>query len=314
MLSTHDLVRAWRRVVDIFNAVGVRNASWAWIVNGYPTDPTAQPQIDRNIDSYYPGDGYVDWVGVDFYDVGLPNWVDGPYAFAVAHAKPVFIGEFGIRHEWSSLTPTSDAQRAWLGGAFDYFESHAAIKAISYFNYNNRAASTRVKWDPARAVYLAGGAVNYVPNVNDHDHRLLAGGPEVQALFAQRISSPRYVSSISTEIVSVPDNPPVVQARAARGQLGTTVPVRFTVFDDAGEANAIVKIYRGPQVVQTVRLDFAPVAAVTMRTVRWRAPKKRSRKPKRQFCVRSADRSGHMSATSCAPITLRSSKQGLLRR
>src|SRR5262245_20884445 len=59
-LSTDDFVRAWRRVVDIFNEVGARNVAWSWNVNGYPADPANQPQIDRNIAAYYPGDAYVD--------------------------------------------------------------------------------------------------------------------------------------------------------------------------------------------------------------------------------------------------------------
>ena len=32
-LTTDDFVQAWRRVVDIFRAVGASNVSWAWIVN-----------------------------------------------------------------------------------------------------------------------------------------------------------------------------------------------------------------------------------------------------------------------------------------
>jgi beta-mannanase len=198
-LTTEDFVQAWRRVVDIFRAVGVGNASFAWVVNSYPNDAVGQPGIDRDIGAYWPGNDYVDWVGADVYDVGAPDWLDGPYAFAVAHGKPVFIGEFGIRHEWSSVPPAQWA--TWLSGMFDYFETHPAIKAISYFNLNNRIAATRVRWDPARSIYLDGGRVNYVPDVNDHDHRLLAGGAAIQALFSRRIASPRYVSTISTTTV-----------------------------------------------------------------------------------------------------------------
>lgn len=196
-LTTRDFAEGWRRVVDIFRAVGATNVSWAWVVNGYPADPSQQPQIDRDIAAYYPGDAYVDWVGID--DYFTPSWMDAPYAFAVAHRKPVFIGEFAIRHEWSDLPASQWA--LWLSTMFDYFESHLAIKAISYFNYCNRIGATHVKWDPSQSIYLDGGRVNYVPDANDHDHRLLAGGPAIQALYASRISSPRYVSAVATEPV-----------------------------------------------------------------------------------------------------------------
>jgi hypothetical protein len=198
-VTTSDFVKAWRRVVDIFRAVGTMNASWAWVVNAYPKEPGLAPGLDRDIDAYWPGDAYVDWAGADFYDVGPPSWLDGPYAFAVAHHKPFFVGEFAIRHEWSGVPPGK--WQFWLEAALDYIESHPAIKAISYFNFNNRRAATRVTWDPSRDAYVYDGHVRYTPDVNDHDHRLLAGGPAVRALFASRIASPRYVSAIATEAV-----------------------------------------------------------------------------------------------------------------
>jgi hypothetical protein len=192
-LKTDDFVQAWRRVVDIFRAVGASNVSWAWIVNNYPQ------QTDEPVIAYYPGDDYVDWIGADIYDTSPLHWLNGPYNMAVAHKKPFVLGEFGIRHEFSTLAPWQ--QQNWLEGIFDYFETHQAIKLISYFNYNYRAAAATVKWDPARDVYLDGGKVRYVPNFNDLDSRLLAGGPETQALFARRISEPRYVSAIGTQTV-----------------------------------------------------------------------------------------------------------------
>lgn len=211
-LTTADFVNAWRRVVDIFRAVGATNVSWAWVPNAYPQEPGLAPGIDRDLAAYWPGDDYVDWAGADFYDVGPPSWLDGPYAFAVAHNKPLFIGEFGIRHEWSGVPPGQ--WRFWLEAAFDYFESHPAIKAICYFNLNYRFAATRVKWDPSRDVFLYDGRVRYTPDVNDLDARLLAGGPDVRALFSTEIAAPRYVSTISTEPVeSTPTPPSVVLSR-----------------------------------------------------------------------------------------------------
>jgi hypothetical protein len=68
--------------------------------------------------------------------------------------------------------------------------------------------------------------VNYVPDVNDHDHRLVAGGPAIQELFASRISSPRYVSTISTE--SVASTPAVATAAPLLPKLrGRTAIVRW---------------------------------------------------------------------------------------
>jgi hypothetical protein len=76
-----------------------------------------------------------------------------------------------------------------------------AINAISYFNYCNRAGSTRYVWDRSRSVYIDDGQVNYLPDFNDRDHRLLAGGPDMRALFSRRIASPRYLGAAATTTV-----------------------------------------------------------------------------------------------------------------
>jgi hypothetical protein len=72
-------------------------------------------------------------------------------------------------------------------------ESHPQIKAISYFNYRNNPDP-----DPTAAdhVFLYDGKVSYVPDVSDHDQRLIAGGEDIRALFASRIADPRYVSTL----------------------------------------------------------------------------------------------------------------------
>jgi len=119
-LTPADFVAAWRRVVDIFRQVGAANVSFAWIPVVYPPSPAAW--VDPNIDAYYPGDSFVDWVGADTGDFASPSWLDSTYAFATSHAKPFFLAEFGIRHPSSTLTPAQE--QTWLGSMFDYFESH----------------------------------------------------------------------------------------------------------------------------------------------------------------------------------------------
>jgi Glycosyl hydrolase family 26/PASTA domain len=191
-LTRADFAAAWRRVVDIFGQVGASNVSFAWIPNVFP--PTPVDWVDPDIASYYPGDAYVDWIGADAYDVGPPSWLDPVYAFAIAHAKPFFLAEWGIRHDGSGLTSAQEQQ--WLSAMFDYFEGHPDIKAINYFNYNSRP-NFGILWDPSRAVYLYGGQVNYLADVNDNDNRLLAeSGADFRGTFSRRIASPRYLSSI----------------------------------------------------------------------------------------------------------------------
>jgi beta-mannanase len=199
-LKASNFVRAWRRVVDIFKAEGVTNVSWVWNMNTFPPAP-ADWGIDDDLGDYYPGDRYVDWISFDHYDYGNPadphhqvmnvsSWLDPITRFATRHNKPVMIAEFGVRHGASSLTPHE--QEAWLSAMFDYIDDHQRIKAIVYFNYNmNHYLST------AGHVFLYDDQVNYVPNVNDSDHRLIAdSGTTLRQTFARRIGEQRYRSEV----------------------------------------------------------------------------------------------------------------------
>jgi len=188
-LTRADFVNAWRRVVDIFHQQGVTNVAWLW-------NPVIPPPAwyggdwDPDWEAYYPGDAYVDWVGADFYQCP-PEWLDPVYSFATTHGKPVFIAEFGIRPFGGDV---SYATR--LTSMFAYIASHPAIKAFSYSNYKSNPDPT---WaDPSTHTYLYDDQVNYITNAYDDDGRLLAGGPDIRALYASLIGNPRYVSTLVT--------------------------------------------------------------------------------------------------------------------
>ena len=65
--GTHDgpskYIAAWRHVHDVFVTTGATNVVWVWSPNR-----TSIPDVAWNAASaYYPGDDYVDWVGIDGY-------------------------------------------------------------------------------------------------------------------------------------------------------------------------------------------------------------------------------------------------------
>lgn len=190
-LTTKDFVDAWRRVVDIFRAERVTNVAWVWTPADFPPANPGLADRDPDWQAYYPGDQYVDWIGSDTYDYAQVGEIEPIYQFGVEHAKPFLLAEFGIRWQGTSLTARQHLE--WLNQMFDYFESHPKIKAILYFNYN---ISPHDKIDPSKFVFLYDGRVNYLADSNDGDIRLIAGGPEVRALFAHRIANSRYISTL----------------------------------------------------------------------------------------------------------------------
>ena len=62
--SASDFVDAWRHVVDVFRRSGAQNVLWVWSPN------VAYPGIATPLADVYPGDDYVDWVGLDGYNWG----------------------------------------------------------------------------------------------------------------------------------------------------------------------------------------------------------------------------------------------------
>jgi hypothetical protein len=94
---------AYRRIVRLMRDQGAANITWVFHVNG-----DDQPGVWWNrFERYYPGDAFVDWVGVSAYGALSPldDWCDSfratmdgayPRLRAMAPAKPVFVLEFGV--------------------------------------------------------------------------------------------------------------------------------------------------------------------------------------------------------------------------
>lgn len=62
----------------------------------------------------------------------------------------------------------------------------------------NKASPDPNWYDTSTHTYLYGGQVNYMPNVNNEESRLIAGGLEIRDLYADQISNPRFVSTLVT--------------------------------------------------------------------------------------------------------------------
>ena len=60
-----QFVPAWRHFHDVVAKVGATNVTWTWTTNNLWHSPQSDPK------PYYPGDSYVDWIGIDGYNWGL---------------------------------------------------------------------------------------------------------------------------------------------------------------------------------------------------------------------------------------------------
>lgn len=131
--------KAYRRIKDILDKQGVTNVAYVWQSHGYGMSI-------EELESFYPGDEYVDWCGFSFFNY----WKEQKMIeFARAKGKPVFIAEasptitdttqnvLGLTKE-TILSNPEQAQEAWDEWFVPFFQTIEdnpdVVKAISYIN------------------------------------------------------------------------------------------------------------------------------------------------------------------------------------
>ncbi len=125
-----DFVAAWRHIHDVFVKAGATNVIWIW-------DPNDMyPVPDVKLQPLYPGDSYVDWIGVTGY------WtVNGPHTYSTLFLptlldirqfteKPFLIAE-------TSVYPGSN-QVTSVRALFDAVSSHDDILGFVWYDYNRQ--------------------------------------------------------------------------------------------------------------------------------------------------------------------------------
>ena len=140
-----QFIAAWRHVYNVFQKVGATNVRFVWC-------PTAAAFVNGVAGKWYPGDAYVDWIGVDGYNryTTTHEWKSfgalfGPfYTFGSSHSQPLVVAESGT---------TEDAghpgrKGTWFLDAASWLKAHPRIKgwvynsAIGTMGYDNRVETS----------------------------------------------------------------------------------------------------------------------------------------------------------------------------
>jgi beta-mannanase len=136
--TPEDYVRAWRHLHYMFAAQGVRNVRWMWCPNCEPVE---------GLERLYPGDRYVDWIGIDVYN--RPKWprspreaIDPVYEFAARHGKPILLAEVGCAQAFAEAgdqrSPWVDKEQ-WITALFAEFGRWPRIRGIIWFDVSKEA-------------------------------------------------------------------------------------------------------------------------------------------------------------------------------
>ena len=130
MHSPEAYIAAWKHVRNIFTTVGATNVGFVWC-------PLASGFASGVAQKYYPGDDQVDWICADVYPGdSMPSFssIMAPVMqFAAQHPRPLVIGEFGVEAQ------PQDTRAAWLTAMAAVIKQQPQIKAVVYFNSNQRS-------------------------------------------------------------------------------------------------------------------------------------------------------------------------------
>ncbi|MGZ4676445.1 MAG: glycoside hydrolase family 26 protein [Acidimicrobiia bacterium] len=148
--GTHDApakyVAAWRHVHDRFVAAGATNAVWVWNPNRASIPRAAWNAALR----YYPGDDYVDWVGIDGYNRSRTHAqsftsIVTPLYDVFAARKPIMIGETA-----SVEGPDAAGKAAWISAARTAITTRLpAVAALVWFDTEKQGFDWRVDSSPS---------------------------------------------------------------------------------------------------------------------------------------------------------------------
>ena len=141
--------------------MGATNVAWVW-----------SPWKAEAFDDYYPGDVYVDWIGLTLLNYGSAaagdSWLSFEEIYAPFRAplerrhKPILLAEFGS-------TPYGGDQTAWLVDALGALEtSHPEIGGVVFF-HSNSDRNWPTSWRPT-------------PHTEGVEWQFIAPGDEVSPL------------------------------------------------------------------------------------------------------------------------------------
>ncbi len=135
--STADYIAAWTHIHQIFTSEAAANVTWVW-----SPDTKSYPDIKGNdLSDYYPGDNFVDWVGLDGYNWGTTKngkgWetfsqiFSNGYKKVLGYNKPIMIAE-------TASTEEGGDKGKWIEDAFSQQipNNFPKIKALVWFNVN----------------------------------------------------------------------------------------------------------------------------------------------------------------------------------
>jgi hypothetical protein len=179
--ESRKFIKKWKLVHDVMEAEAPEVAM-VWTVFTFP---------EASIKQYYPGDLYVDWVGVNIYNVMYHNnsirqkadkedplkLLDYVYN-SFSHKKPIQISEYGATHY--SATDNRyhvDFAKNKIARLYEFLPSkYPRVKSIFYFDVNNVLNAPEGR------------------KINDYS---ITNNDDILNTYAAAVQNPRYLTNVT---------------------------------------------------------------------------------------------------------------------
>jgi len=137
-----EYIQAYRYIVDKFRRMDITNVHFVWHTAAW-RDKDFPPYVPLK---WYPGDKYVDWVGISFFDPKRDEERNAAAVLAQKLNKPLMIAESSPFKQY-----TDEEKRQWINKLFEYIKKNN-VKFLSYINVNWDALTLfkDEKWGDAR--------------------------------------------------------------------------------------------------------------------------------------------------------------------
>jgi hypothetical protein len=240
--SAAQFVQAWRHIVDIFRAAGASNVRFVW------SPLNVDVPASNKLESYYPGDAYVDVLAIDGYNwgAGTPQfggWQTFSQVFRPAYDRLRALGRQPIWiAEVATSTDGGDKTR-WIRDMFARASAMRRIKAIVWFNEDKerdwRAAPTPQIAAAFAPVAAAG------PDTSRPKLMLSLGRRGRSAVLRWRATNARAVVTWKTYLNGRPISSAGRRApQVARTRIARPGRYHWTVVGRDGEGAAVVSARR----------------------------------------------------------------------
>jgi hypothetical protein len=152
-----EFVQMWRHVHDIFTAAGATNAIWVW------SPSRVDPYPDIDLKQLYPGDEYVDWLGM----TGYFRYVDQTPSFdrtfgktlvaldGVAQ-KPILLSEVGATESGGNR----EKKVSWIKQFFEGIKANPQIIGFAWFDQSVEGNDWRIESSSAASSAFADGVAD----------------------------------------------------------------------------------------------------------------------------------------------------------